>query len=215
MNTKDILLTAVTKTKYARKEYFISEQAKSGYSLPTFLNMLIDYADGYIRRIESVINERNAPAVAAGYGNIYSLSGYSIPERVTVENDKNKSEEFIVPVDTQLLHELLSDIKEIATGKTIKPVKAKKPVAEVIATFCYILKDTELIIQELDEDAESYCKRVGKRFVIEINQNVRKYLYNNPSKGNMEKVIEFIVPNIEDKKIKDKITTYISRKLSA
>jgi hypothetical protein len=210
MNTKDILLTAATLPKYARKEYFISEQAKSGYSLPTFLNMLIDYADGYIRRIESVINERNAAANSAGYGNIYSISGYSIPERIIVENVQ-----FVVPIDTQLLHELLTDIKEIATGKPIEPPKEQMPAAEVIATFCNIVNDTGVMIRKDGESATLYCKRVGKFFSLDINGSVRKYLHNDPSKGNMETVLNLIVSHIEDNTIKDKITTYINKRLSA
>ena len=215
MNTKDILLTASTLPKYARKEYFVSQQSKTSYSLPTFLNMLIEYADGYIRRIENVVNERNAPAVAAGYCNIYSLSGYSFPERVTVKNDNDELQEFIVHVDTQLLIELLSDLKELLTDKPVDTVKSNMPAAEVIATFCNLVNETGVIIRDEKESAEKYCERVCKFFEMDTNTNVRKYFLNDPTKGNMKKVMEFIVPNIEDIAIKDKITTYINGKLSA
>jgi hypothetical protein len=210
MNTKDVLLTAATLPKYARKEYFINEQVKSGYSLLTFLKLLTECAYGYINRIESVVDERNAAANSAGYENIYSISGYSIPERIIVENVQ-----FVVPVDTQLLHELLSNIKEVVTGKPIKQPKEQKPAAEVIATFCNIVNDTGVMIRKDGESATLYCKRVGKFFSVDINESVRKYLHNDPSKGNMETVLNLIVSHIEDNTIKDKITTYINKRLSA
>lgn len=210
MNTKDVLLTAATLPKYARKEYFINEQVKSGYSLLTFLKLLTECAYGYINRIESVVDERNAAANSAGYENIYSISGYSIPERIIVENVQ-----FVVSVDTQLLHELLSDIKEIATGKPIEPPNEQKPAAEVIATFCNIVNDTGVMIRKDGESATLYCERVGKFFSVDINKSVRKYLHNDPSKGNMETVLNLIVSHIEDNTIKDKITTYINKRLSA
>jgi len=209
MKEKDILLTAATLPKYARKEYLVIEQGKSGYSLNTFLQFLTECADDYIKRIESIVNERNAPAVAAGYGNIYSLAGYSIPEIIVIENNQVK-----VNVNTQLLHELLTDIKEIATGKPIDPPKEKKPVAEVIATFCNIVNATGVIIRKDGESAELYCERVCKFFEIDINKSVRKFLHHDPSKGNMKTVLHLIVDNIEDMAIKDKITTYINKKLS-
>ena len=210
MNTKDVLLTAATLPKYARKEYLVIERGKSGYSLNTFLKLLTECAYGYINRIESVVDERNAAANSAGYGNIYSLAGYSIPEIIVIKNNQVK-----VNVNTQLLHELLSDIKEIVTGKPIEQPKEQKPVAEVIATFCNIVNDTGVMIRKDGESATLYCKRVGKFFSVDINESVRKYLHNDPSKGNMETVLNLIVSHIEDNTIKDKITTYINKKLSA
>lgn len=205
MNTKDVLLTAATLPKYARKEYFINEQVKSGYSLPTFLNMLIDYADGYIRRIESVINERNAPAVAAGYGNIYSLAGYSIPEIIVIENNQVK-----VNVNTQLLHELLSDIKEIATGKPIEPPSKKKPSAPVIGLFCQLVNDAE-ILKRGSETVAIYCIQVCEKFGLIYTDRVRQCYPDIPKKKHTKAVIDLILPT-QDERVRNKIIEYLDSK---
>lgn len=205
MNTKDILLTAATLPEYARKEYFISEQAKSGYSLLTFLKLLTECAYGYINRIESIIDERNAAANSAGYENIYSISGYSIPERIIVENVQ-----FVVPVDTRLLHELLSNIKEVVTGKPIEPVKAKKPAAPVIGLFCQLVNDSE-ILKRGSETVAIYCQQVCEKFGLTYTDRVRQCYPHKPTKEHTQAVIDILLPE-QDERVRNKIVEYLDSK---
>ena len=205
MKEKDILLTAATLPKYARKEYLVIEQGKSGYSLNTFLQFLAECADDYIKRIESIVNERNAPAVAAGYGNIYSLAGYSIPELIVIENNQVK-----VNVNTQLLHELLTDIKEIATRKPIDPPKEKKPVAPVIGLFCQLVNDAE-ILKRGSETVAIYCQQVCEKFGLTYTDRVRQCYPDKPTKEYTQAVINLLLPK-QDAEVRNKINKYLESK---
>ena len=205
MNTKDVLLTAATLPKYARKEYFINEQVKSGYSLLTFLKLLTECAYGYINRIESVVDERNAAANSAGYENIYSISGYSIPERIIVENVQ-----FVVPVDTQLLHELLSNIKEVVTGKPIEQPKEQKPAAPVIGLFCQLVNDLE-ILKRGSETVAIYCQQVCEKFGLTYTDRVRQCYPHIPTKEHTQAVIDLLLPR-QDERVRNKIIEYLDSK---
>jgi hypothetical protein len=205
MNTKNVLLTAATLPKYARKEYLVIERGKSGYSLNTFLQFLTECAEDYIKRIESIVNERNAPAVAAGYGNIYSLAGYSIPEIIVIENNQVK-----VNVNTQLLHELLSDIKEIATGKTNKPDGKRKTTAPVIGLFCQLVSDAE-ILKRGNETNEIYCRQICEKFGLIYTDRVRQCFSDKPTPKHTQAVIDLLLPK-QDEKVRNKIVEYLDSK---
>jgi hypothetical protein len=205
MKEKDILLTAATLPKYARKEYLVIEQGKSGYSLNTFLQFLTECAVDYNKRIEGIVNERNALAVDAGYGNIYSLSGYSIPEIILIDNNQVK-----VNVNTQLLHELLSDIKEIATGKPIESPKEQKPVAPVIGLFCQLVNDLE-ILKRGSETVAIYCQQVCEKFGLIYTDRVRQCYPHKPTKEHTQAVIDIILPK-QDEGVRNKIVEYLDSK---
>jgi len=205
MKEKDILLTAATLPKYARKEYLVIEQGKSGYSLNTFLQFLTECAVDYNKRIEGIVNERNALAVDAGYGNIYSLSGYSIPEIILIDNNQVK-----VNVNTQLLHELLTDVKEIATGKPIEPPKEKKHSAPVIGLFCQFVNDAE-ILKRGSETVEIYCQQVCEKFGLIYTDRVRQHYPNMPTKKHTQAVINLLLPD-QDADVRNKINKYLDSK---
>lgn len=93
-------------------------------------------------------------------------------------------------------------------GKKVSPLKLTAPV---IACFCSLVNESELIPKD-ESSNEIYCKKVCEKFNLIYTDRIRQNFSNRHSDKTIKKVKEHILTKIDDKKSK-KINDFISNKL--
>ncbi|HEY5371013.1 MAG TPA: hypothetical protein VIJ75_18665 [Hanamia sp.] len=107
------------------------------------------------------------------------------------------------PINVDLFSTTWEPPQQIETKKIIK--------APVIALFCFIINDAEIIKKDETESNETYSKRVCKTFDLTHTVRVSKGFWNSKNKRNLDKVKELILPKL-NKEVNQKLTNYFNNK---
>jgi hypothetical protein len=83
--------------------------------------------------------------------------------------------------------------------------------APVLALFCNLLSITGIDPKDEAESVETFCKRICEKYDFIYRDRVRQNFNGSNTKDKRKKLIKNILPSV-DKKIKDKIQSYLDNK---
>ncbi len=89
--------------------------------------------------------------------------------------------------------------------------KKEQPKAPVVALFCSLVNDAELIEKAESESVESYCMRVCNHYKLTYTDRVRQNFNGCHTKENKKKLAELLLPFLESE-VSKRITDYLNRK---
>lgn len=113
--------------------------------------------------------------------------------------------------EKQYLHELTTALSKKQPVKNNSEKIQKRINTPLIALFCYISNEAELLKRENHETVLTFCKRVCKKYNLPFSDRVRQNYSTSYNKNNIEKVKELIFPLI-DEKSRTTIIKYLDNK---
>ncbi len=108
--------------------------------------------------------------------------------------------------------EYLNDVASLTKDLPPSQLSAGILKAPVIALFCSLSNEARLILREESGSVSDYCKKVCEHFNLRYSDRVRQGFLNSSSKRNIQKVMEQILPNIDERSRK-KIHEHLERKI--
>lgn len=197
------IYTGLTAFKVKTKESLIDFLVSTTENIITKINTLWLYEQGLITdaaklKLELIIESRKMK-LKEGYSNSSPDENHRYIKMLKSWFKDEK--EFIDEVSPLLQPTPSSQIER----------KEKKIKAPIIALFCFFCNQSGLLPRDETEIVKDYCKKVCQQFGLIYSDRVRQGYSTSNSKSNTRKLIEQILPNI-DEKSRAVIKTYLQSK---
>lgn len=95
--------------------------------------------------------------------------------------------------------------------EALPPEECKEAKAPVIALFCSLMNESQLIVKGETESIEKYCTRICNHFNFTYKVRVSKGFYGSWNDSNLQKVKELILPQIGELS-REKILEFLDKK---
>jgi len=120
MDANFVLLSALTQPEYSRREYFVIQQGKSGYSPDVFFKLMLDAHRHYVAKIKTTFSKPDVSGLPLLSETNWRLNGH------------------LFLSDLQALKKNIEEARELLNEKTVKSQNSKPdPNLELITFFNY------------------------------------------------------------------------------